>query len=161
MDAVIKQAIALRKTGEFAQSRALLTPLLRDNYTGGVAALHIAWSYDNEGRESDAVSYYQAALSCPLTKSERFDALFGLASTQRSLGRYDEALTTFEMTMTEYPDAAEVIPFYAMCLYNVGRPKEAISRLLTLLVSTTDLDAIKQYQRAILLYADDLDKTWD
>lgn len=96
-----------------------------------------------------------------LSLVERFDALFGLAaSTYRSLGMYSEALIYFEQTLNEYPSSIEVQPFYAMCLYNLGRHKEATSLLLKLLVSTTNSDAINEYQRAISLYAQDLDKTW-
>jgi tetratricopeptide (TPR) repeat protein len=73
---------------------------------------------------------------------------------------YSEALTYFEQTLSEYPNSVEVQPFYAMCLYNLGRHKEATSLLLELLVSTTNSDAIKEYQRAISLYAKDLDRTW-
>lgn len=47
-----------------------------------------------------------------------------------------------------------------MCLYNLGRHKEAIALLLELLVSTTNDESIKAYQQAILLYAKDLDKRW-
>jgi len=47
-----------------------------------------------------------------------------------------------------------------MCLYNLGRHKEATSFLLELLVSTTNSEAIKAYQSAISLYAKDLDRTW-
>ncbi len=86
--------------------------------------------------------------------------MFGLACTYRSVGDYSEAVGYFEQTLNEYPDSIEPKPFYAMCLYNVGRHKEATSLLLDLLVSTTNSNEIKQYQRAISLYAKDLDRTW-
>ena len=57
-------------------------------------------------------------------------------------------------------EEVQVQPFYAMCLYNVGRHKEATSLLLKLLVSTTNSEAIQGYQRAILGYAEDLDRQW-
>ena len=76
------------------------------------------------------------------------------------MGQYLEALSYFEQTLSEYPDSIEVQPFYAMCLYNVGRHKEAMSILLDLLVSTTNSGVIKEYQRTILLYSKDLDRKW-
>ncbi|ELE7134302.1 tetratricopeptide repeat protein [Vibrio harveyi] len=160
METIIKQAIELRKEAKYQASRALLTTLLDDERFAAKAHLQIAWSYDNEGKEREAIGHYLSALSGTLSSVERFDALFGLASTYRSLGEYSEALSYFEQTLDEYPNAIEVQPFYAMCLYNVGRHKEATSLLLELLVSTTNSDAIKEYQRAISLYARDLDKTW-
>ncbi|MGR5155120.1 tetratricopeptide repeat protein [Vibrio owensii] len=160
MESVIKQAIELRKASKFQESRALLTPLFSDENYAAKAHLHIAWSYDNEGKEQEAIEHYTASTAGILTVDERFDALFGLASTYRSLGKYQEALSYFEQTINEYPNALEVQPFYAMCLYNLGRHKEATSLLLELLLSTTNSEAIKEYQRAISLYAKDLDRTW-
>ncbi|EKO3678234.1 tetratricopeptide repeat protein [Vibrio sp. A8-1] len=160
MESLIKQAIELRKKAKYQESRALLKTLLNDEGYSAKAHLQIAWSYDNEGKEQEAVAHYLLSLSGLLSSVERFDALFGLASTYRTLGMYSEALSYFEQTLSDYPDSIEVQPFYAMCLYNLGRYKEAISLLLELLVSTTNSDAIKEYQRAISLYAQDLDKTW-
>ncbi|MGD8232507.1 tetratricopeptide repeat protein [Vibrio sp. TRT 1302] len=160
MEAVIQQAIELRKQGNYQASRDLLTTLLGDNQYAAKAHLHIAWSFDNEGKEQQAIDHYLASLSGPISPTERFDALFGLASTYRSLGQYQQALGYFEQTIDEYPKSLEVQPFYAMCLYNLGRHKEATSLLLELLVNTTNSEEIKQYQRAISLYAEDLDRTW-
>lgn len=160
METVINQAIVLRKEEKYQESRALLTTLLDDNSYAAIAHLHIAWSYDNEGKEQKAIEHYLSSLSGMLSSIERFDALFGLASTYRSIGKYSEALNYFEQVINEYPSFIEVQPFYAMCLYNLGRHKEATSLLLNLIVSTTNSDAIKEYQRAISLYAQDLDRTW-
>ncbi|MFM2601024.1 tetratricopeptide repeat protein [Vibrio fortis] len=160
MESIIKQAIELRKESKYQESRALLRTILNDDTFAAKAHLQIAWSYDNEGKEQEAIDHYLSSLSGSLSSAERFDALFGLASTYRSLGMYSEALTYFEQTLSEYPNSVEVQPFYAMCLYNLGRHKEATSLLLELLVSTTNSDAIKEYQRAISLYAQDLDRTW-
>ncbi len=160
METTISQAIALRKEQKYQESRDLLATLLSDENFAAKVHLQIAWSYDNQGKEQQAIEHYVLSLQGKLSSVERFDALFGLASTYRSLGQYTEALSYFEQTMSEYPESLEVQPFYAMCLYNLGRHKEATSLLLELLVSTTNSEAIKEYQRAISLYAKDLDKTW-
>ncbi|EGQ9064939.1 tetratricopeptide repeat protein [Vibrio parahaemolyticus] len=160
MESIIEQAIKLRKENKYQESRALLKTLLNDETYSAKAHLQIAWSYDNEGKEQEAITHYLSSLSGQLSSIERFDALFGLASTYRSLGMYSEALSYFEQTLREHPSSIEVQPFYAMCLYNLGRHKEATSLLLELLVSTTNSDAIKEYQRAISLYAEDLDRKW-
>ncbi|MFC0174467.1 tetratricopeptide repeat protein [Vibrio comitans] len=150
----------MRKEAKYRESRALLASLLNNDKYSARAYLQIAWSYDNEGKEKEAITHYLSSLSGILSSTERFDALFGLASTYRSLGMYAEALSYFEQTLNEYPSSIEVQPFHAMCLYNLGRHKEATSLLLELLISTTNSEAIKTYQRAISLYAQDLDKTW-
>ncbi|MDO6580236.1 tetratricopeptide repeat protein [Photobacterium sp. 2_MG-2023] len=160
MEPIIDQAVVLRKQGEHTASRELLFSLLQEPEQAAKAHLNIAWSYDNEGMEREAISHYASALNGPLSSTERFDALFGLACTHRGLGSYEDALGYFESTLSEYPEANEVKPFYAMCLHNLGRHQEAIEILLRLLVTTTECEAIKEYQRAILLYAADVDKKW-
>ncbi len=160
MNTVISKAISLRKAGQHHHSRQLLETLLDDPEYAACAHLQIAWSYDNESKEQLAIPHYKSALLGKLSDSERFDTLFGLACTYRSLGEYVDALHYFEQTMNEYPTAEEVQPFYAMCLYNLGRHKEAVQLLLTLLLSTTNSESIKEYQKAISLYSDDLDRTW-
>ena len=160
MDSIIEKAIDRRKSGKYEESRELLTTLLSIEAYEAKAHLHIAWSYDNEGKEQEAIFHYESALSGFLSKVERFDALLGLASTLRSMGSYDDALHFFEIILTDYPDSVEALPFYAMCLYNSGRHKESTALLLELLVSTTSSELIKKYQRSILLYAKDLHRMW-
>ena len=130
MESVIEKAIELRKAGKYEKSRVLHATLLSDEEFEAKTHLQIAWSYDNEGKEQKAVSHYELALLGSLSEIERFNSLFGLASTFRSIGRYDEALQYFEQTLSEYPASGEIQPFYAMCLYNLGRHKEAIALLL-------------------------------
>ena len=156
----IDEAILRRKNGDYKESRRLLRTVLASSSYAASAHLNIAWSYDNEGKEQQAIEHYRLALKGPLSPNERFEALFGLASTYRSLGCYEDALDYFQQTITEFPNNLEAQPFYAMCLYNLGRHKEATALLLNLLVSTTDNQSIREYQRAILLYAEDLDKKW-
>ncbi|EHW0654665.1 tetratricopeptide repeat protein [Vibrio parahaemolyticus] len=156
----IKRAIELRNNGDFEGSRKLLTRLLSNEDIAPQARLHIAWSYDNQGLESEAVQHYNAALAGDLDENDHFEALFGLASTYRSLSNYHDAAALFEKTRALFPNAKEVMPFYAMCLYNLGQHKKAVELLLTLLVDTTSSEDILMYKRAIKLYAQDLDRTW-
>ncbi len=83
----------------------------------------------------------------------------GLASSLRCLGCYEEADSFFRIAKNEYPDNEELLPFYAMNLYNLGKGSDAVSILLKLLVSSTSSESIKAYKEAIELYASDLEKT--
>jgi hypothetical protein len=60
--------------------------------------------------------------------------------------------------MHRFPSDASFGPFLAMTLYNLGRPKKALALLVEILVATTECDDIKRYERAIRLYATDLDR---
>lgn len=160
MTSTIEAAIRLRREQKFEQSRRLLEPLLQQPEVASLAHLHIAWSYDNEGKERDAVAHYEAALNGTLGAGDRYEAMFGLASTLRSIGEYERAKRLFEQTLAEYPDADDARTFYAMCLYNLGAHHAAMQTLLDILLRTTASEAIRTYRRAIALYAEDLDRTW-
>ena len=160
MENIMIQAIALRKAEKFDESRDLLKPLLENKLYQAQAHLQTAWSYDIQGKEEEAIDHYLNALKGNLNEIDKKDSLLGLSSTLRSLGRYEDALIYFEKAIKNYPDFNEIKPFYAMCLYNLGRNKEAVSLLLNLLLDTTDEASIISYKRAISLYAEDLDRKW-
>ena len=160
MQDIFEQSILLRRSDAYDEARALLSTLLDKPEYSGKAHLYIAFTFDNEGKEEEAIIHYETALAGELSSSDRFEGLLGLASTLRSLGRYQDALVYFEKLGLDYPNALEYQPFHAMCLYNLGEHKKATSLLLELLIDTTNSEAIKEYHKAIRLYADDLDKKW-
>ena len=125
-----------------------------------VTLLRAAEEHDRAGRETDAIALYERAIDLGLPVDEIAGALHGLGSTYRALGRYDEAYRILHHGKQRFPDDASFGPFLAMTLYNLGRPKEAVSLLLDVLLATTSSDEISRYQDAIRLYASDLDRRW-
>lgn len=160
MDERIQKAISLRKAGEYDQSRALLMTVADINGLKTEAFLNIAWSYDNQGDEAKAVEFYVAALNAGLQDENKFEALFGLACTYRCLGNYVDSKQFFEQVMSEYPHATEVIPFYALCLHNLGEHERAMSVMLELVAKYPPTASIGRYARALSLYSSCPDKIW-
>ena len=160
MQNIFEKSILLRRSEAYDEARTLLSTLLDKPEYNAKAHLYIAFTFDNEGKEEEAIMHYETALKGELSSSDRFEGLLGLASTLRSLGRYQDARVYFEKLILDYPNALEYQPFYAMCLYNLGEHKKATSLLLELLINTTSSEAITDYQSAIRLYASDLDKKW-
>jgi tetratricopeptide (TPR) repeat protein len=117
--------------------------------------------YDYLGREADAVAHYRAAIDAGLEGESLRSAFVGLGSTFRALGRYPEALATFDAGLQAFPQAAELHVFRAMVLHNLGRGKEAVEVLLGIVARTTADPDVASYRRAIELYAEDLDRRWD
>ncbi|HEU4894505.1 MAG TPA: tetratricopeptide repeat protein [Acidimicrobiia bacterium] len=153
-------AVALREAGDLTEAKDLLVQIHRENPDDPEVNLQCAWAHDRLGLESEAVPYYEAAIRLGLEDSDRKDALLGLGSTYRTLGRYEEALSTLDRGVAEFPDHGGMSVFRAMALFNNGREKEACELLLTLLASTTSDETIAAYRRAIEIYAADLDRTW-
>jgi len=159
MDTPLKTAIALRKAGKYEQSRKLLQTLLDEPALCARASLHIAWSYDNEGNEQEAAGWYRAALARGLEGEESFEARFGLASTLRCLGQYQQAKTLFAALLDSYPHATEVRPFYALCLYNLGENERAVQLLLEEISRHPDART-QPYKKVLHNYAQHLSKRW-
>ncbi|WP_313123764.1 tetratricopeptide repeat protein [Pseudescherichia sp.] len=156
MDSKIQTAIALRSSGEYTKSRALLRELAVNPHLKAEALLHIAWSYDNEGLEDSAAKYYLAALEEGLEGDNQFEAKFGLACTWRCLGKYALAKEAFKEIIRDYPNASEAIPFYALCLHNLGEHDRAMAVMLELIANHPPTLGIQRYARALKFYAHNL-----
>jgi tetratricopeptide (TPR) repeat protein len=156
----LAMAVALREAGEVTEAKDLLVELQRDHPDDAEVNLQCAWAHDRLGLEREAVPYYEVAIRLGLDRADHKDALLGLGSTYRTLGQYEEALSTLDRGVEEFPDDGGMKVFRAMALYNNERGKEACELLLTLLSTTTSDDTIVAYRRAIDIYAADLDRTW-
>lgn len=154
---LLECAITLRKQGKTDESRALLFSMLDSAQMKGSVYLNIAWSYDNDGKEEDALEYYILSLNEPLSETDKFEATFGLACTLRCLGELQKAESVFQQLRKDYPAASEVIPFYALCLSSLGRKDDAIRLLFDLILENPPTGAIASYQKTLLAYvnADD------
>jgi len=75
METTIDKAIALRKQGKPEESRLILSQLLSDQSYAARANLHIAWSYDCEGKETEAIPYYKDSLKGNLSTEVFFPIL--------------------------------------------------------------------------------------
>lgn len=159
MDSRMQNAIQLRKQGEHEQSRAALRLLVDDPALRAQAHLHIAWSFDNEGKEREAGEAYRSALAAGLEEEDRFEAQFGLASTLRCLGEYAQAKRIFEEIITTWPQASEVRPFYALCLHNLGEHQQAVTLLLEC-IADNPCARTEPYKAVIRNYAQHPDKQW-
>ncbi|MCO6503238.1 MAG: tetratricopeptide repeat protein [Acidimicrobiales bacterium] len=89
------------------------------------ARLHylVACAYDGQGLEHEAVPHYVKAIATGLDGDELRNAHLGLGSTYRAIGRYEEALDTFDRGLETFPGAPELLVFRAMTLHNLGRPR--------------------------------------
>jgi predicted Zn-dependent protease len=159
--AKLDRAIQLRQAGDAEAARALLVPLAQSYPDDSGVQYQTAWTHDNLGLEREAIPYYLRALAVGLSGEDRQGALLGLGSTYRTLGEYEQSEAILRQGVTKFPDNRAIQVFLAMTLYNRGKHVEAMEILLRHLAETSDDPDIRRYQRAILLYAPDLDKIWD
>lgn len=157
----IQDAAELRSSGQAEQAKVELEQLLKQYPQQPDVLYQLAWTCDNLGLEREAVPYYEQALAHGLKGEDRPDAMLGLGSTYRTLGRYEDSQQLLQQAIAQYPERRELKVFYAMTLYNLGQSAEAIGVLLEQLAATSSDAGIAQYSKALRFYADKLDQVWE
>lgn len=151
----------LRAKDRHEEARQLLVQLAAEFPTNPVVQYRTACVYDFLGREREAIPYYHAAIENDLPDTDLRGAYLGLGSTYRTLGQYAESKKILLEGLSRFPEANEMKVFLAMTLYNLGENHEAVSSLLKVVTEMTSDEKVKDYERAILFYAGDLNKKWD
>jgi tetratricopeptide (TPR) repeat protein len=124
-----------------------------------VVALECASTYDNLGREHEAIPLYERAIALGLTGDDLRGAHLGLGSSHRWVGDFGKAIQVLQRGKALFPEAREFDAFLALALYNTGDARAALRLALTALAETSADLAILQYKPAILYYAERLDET--
>jgi predicted Zn-dependent protease len=156
----LARAVELREGGQLEHARELLVDLRTEFPDDAHIAVQTAWVHDGLGLEEEAVAHYRAAIAGNLSDEELRDALLGLGSTLRTLGRDAEADEVFRLGVQRFPGYRPLRVFHAMLRYNVGEPREAVADLLRLLLESTSDTDIRRFRRALTAYAEDLDRSW-
>lgn len=155
----LAEAIELRKNNKPEEAMSILKTLLQSNPNDPDINYQMAWTCDFMGKESEAVPFYEKAITNGLTE-DRSGAMLGLGSTYRCLGEYEKSLKVFNHAVQEFPEDRALKVFRALALYNLGKAEESVSQLLTQLIDTTNDASIKSYDRALRFYSDKLNETW-
>lgn len=150
----------LRQAGKTEQAREAWISLSAAHPQEAQVQYGTACIHDSMGLESQAVPYYLAAIDLGLAPDDLRGAYLGLGSTYRTLGQFEASKQIFERAMVAFPDAQELRVFLAMTLYNLNEHHAAMSVLLEVVADTSADSDIQSYQRAIRLYAQDLDRQW-
>ena len=160
MNPPAEQVLSLRRAGQHEEARSLAVSLAAQFPDDAELQYQAACVHDFLGREAQAVPFYLAALSSELSAAHRRSAYLGLGSTYRTLGRYAEAERTLREGLAHFSDAAELKAFLAMALHNLGRSKQAVELLLTVLAQSSADAQVQSYREAILFYAQDIERSW-
>ncbi|MBO1580531.1 tetratricopeptide repeat protein [Bacillus sp. XF8] len=154
MEQLLKQAIQFRDEKKYEESRDILIGLANSTQDPEIF-YQCAWTHDAMGLETEAVPYYEKAISNGLTGESLCGAYIGLGSTYRSIGEYDKAIVTLEDGLKQFPDNDAMKVFLSIAKYNVKAYEEAMKLLIETVVK---LENVKEYEGAILFYKDHLHK---
>jgi tetratricopeptide (TPR) repeat protein len=161
IEETIKKALALRQAEELRESNGLLIHLVELHPDDAYVQYQVAWSFDVLGEEAKAVPHYEQAIKLGLEEQDLQEAIIGLGSTYRTLGRYEESKKLLEDGLSQFPKNGAMKVFYAMTLYNLHENRKAMEVLLKTIAEETANDDIRSYKKAIIFYADHLDDVWE
>jgi tetratricopeptide (TPR) repeat protein len=149
----------LRQQGRHQQARILAVEMACGSPDDALVHYEAACVHDYLGLEAEAVPYYVRAIELGLPAEELRGAYLGLGSTYRVLGRYEQAIATLEEGLAMFPGGREFIVFKAMAEHNTGRSKQAVEALLRVIAETSSDAQVQKFERAIMLYAEDVERT--
>ncbi|HEU5434859.1 MAG TPA: tetratricopeptide repeat protein [Telluria sp.] len=156
----VEQIRELRKSGQHEAAQALAAELAQLNPSDAELQYEAACVHDYLGLGAAAIPFYRAALRGPLAEELQRGAFVGLCSTYRARGDYAEALAVADEGLSRFPESSALKVFRAITLYNLNESKQAVAALLQVLAQTTADPETREYQHALLLYAQDLDRQW-
>ncbi|NME05412.1 tetratricopeptide repeat protein [Psychrobacillus sp. BL-248-WT-3] len=160
MEKMIEQALHLRKEGQLLESNRIFLQLVKEFPQDAYINYQCAWSFDTLGDESQAVPFYETAISLGLPEKDQEGAFIGLGSTYRTLGEYDKSQKTLEQGLKQFPTNRAMQVFLAMTLYNLESHQQAMELLLKNIMETSNDEDIQSYKKAIEFYSNKLDQTW-
>lgn len=125
------------------------------DFRGLRAQIAAAYACDRDGREHEAVVYYERAHALGGPKRGRAQFLLGYGSTLRNVGRVEESLAILSDAVRAYPRDRALRIFLALALHSSRRHGEAMASLLRIILGL-DRHApdIQKFRRAIASYAE-------
>lgn len=112
----------------------------------------VALVLDNQGREAEAIPYYERALAGDLDRTHQIDAYIGLGSSLRVVGRIHESRQIMERALQQFPRHLALQVFYAFTLERIGNFGDALSLLLDVILESAKEESIDAYRPALRYY---------
>ena len=113
------------------------------------AIIEQAYACDREGRERDAIRYYDEAFRLGVPDELRTRFLVGYGSTLRNVGRADEAVAVLAEAIRDNPDYPAFHAFLALALLDAGHAKAALAAMLGALLDVAPPGSLDGYERAL------------
>lgn len=108
-----------------------------------------AYRHDREGREREAIRYYDEAWRMGVPEAMRRKFLVGYGSTLRNVHRADDAVGILAQAIADDPIYPAYAPFLALALLDAGHPKAALATMLGCALDVATLGAFDGYERAL------------
>jgi tetratricopeptide (TPR) repeat protein len=152
---LIQSAKKFRIEGDLQNAYDLLIPLEKTEADNPFVQLEIGLTLDAMGKEQDAISYYERALTLGLPAEQRCVALLCLGSSLRNVGQLEHSKHILKSAIDEFPNHIGIRCFYALAQYSAGEYGESVHTLINAILLLSP-ESVKPFARALQYYADEL-----
>ncbi|AJT42238.1 tetratricopeptide repeat protein [Psychromicrobium lacuslunae] len=149
LEAAIREGFERRDRENMAPTIDYFERLLAEHPDNPFVLYEVGGSYDTDGQEERAVSYYERALAGGLSGDTRRRCLLQYGSTLRNLDRFADSLEVFAQARAEFPESDSLRVFQALSLHAAEKYDQALAELLLLSADRIDSDEIRRYEAAI------------
>lgn len=108
-----------------------------------------AYRHDREGREREAIRFYDEAYRLGVPPEQRRRFLVGYGSTLRNVHRVDDAVGVLAQAIADDPDYPAFAAFLALALLDAGHPKAALAAMLGCVLDVAKPGSLDGYERAL------------
>jgi tetratricopeptide (TPR) repeat protein len=149
-DRRLRHIAKVRQQGKTDEALSMFEELIRDPDASAEVHLEYGYLLDSLSREARAIAHYTKALTLGLPPCDRVSCLICLASSYRNRKRFDEALSTIERAVSEFPDNQVVVCFHALILSDHDRAAEGLARLGSMAVARLDGPEMEPFRKVLL-----------
>jgi tetratricopeptide (TPR) repeat protein len=128
---------------------------MSDAHASVLADIERAYALDREGKEHDAIRYYDRAWQAGVPADRLKSFIVGYGSTLRNVGRADEAVALLAQAVADAPTFAPYSAFLALALFSAGNAPAALATMLGIALDHAPT-ALDPYQRALNEYHQEL-----
>jgi predicted Zn-dependent protease len=108
-----------------------------------------AYENDREGREREAIKFYDLAWKAGVPEPVRKRFIVGYGSTLRNVGRAEDAVAILGEAVAAYPDYPALVAFLALALADAGHSKAALATMLGCALDAAKAGVFDGYERAL------------
>lgn len=149
---IVQKAGELRRQEKDEEAEAILRKAIEQWPDNGELHFQMAWCMDVQGREQEAVTWYEKAIALGLERESLEGAFLGLGSTLKNVGRIEDSIRVFLDAIATFPENPALRVFHSITLASAGQTLPAYKEVVRVLLDFPDNAEVQLYRGAIEEY---------
>jgi len=155
VEEILEKTQELRLRDNLEEAYKTIIPYVELERDNPLVQFEMALIYDAMARETEAVPYYEHAISLGLPSGLKSSALLCLGSSYRNIGQIEKAKDILSNAIEEFQDHIGLRCFYALAQNSSGEPKKAARTLMDAILLISP-ESVKPFQKGLNRYREEL-----